>query len=87
MNLRLGSFSISARGKGRALAQQAQHLERRQLLGRIVDRRERLVEDGDLDAALLQPVPIGHAHGYLLIIVEQGELDAFAAWRFLGENG
>jgi hypothetical protein len=33
------------------------------------------VKDGDLDAALLQPIPIGHAQGYFLIIVEQGELD------------
>jgi hypothetical protein len=54
----------------RALAQQAEDLERRQLLRRVIDRLEGFLEHRDLDAALLQAVPIRHAHGDLLVIVE-----------------
>jgi hypothetical protein len=46
----------------------------RKILRRILDRREGLVEDRDLDTAFLQAIPIGHAQGDLLVIVEQSEL-------------
>jgi hypothetical protein len=40
----------------------------------VIDRREGFVEDGDVDAAFVQAIPVGQLQSDFLIVVEQGEL-------------
>ena len=68
-SLRSGSFSITARGKRRALAHGADDLEALQRLDDVVLRAEVLVEHLDVEVAL-DLRPVGHREGHVLIVVE-----------------
>ena len=88
--LEVGQLLDQRPRKGGAFAQQSENLERRQLLRRLLDRGEGLVENRDLDAALPQPVPVGHSQSDFLIIVEQGELERLrhgVSWKMMADDG